>query len=188
MISTQSIQELLHALENGEIVPYFQPQIDLRTGGLLGFEVLARWHHRKRGLILPDHFIPIVEVGKLMNSFTERVASAAAGTARLWPKHLKLAINISASQLHDPSLAERLQSAVERGGLRMDRIVVEVTESALIRDLRQARLVLEDLHQTGARLSIDDFGTGYSSLCNLEALPFDEIKIDACFVHSTSGT
>jgi PAS domain S-box-containing protein len=181
---SDKLPELRQALDHGEIVPYFQPQVSLRTGELHGFEVLARWHHPTRGLIFPDEFIPASEAGNLIDSLTKKIVSVAVGSASLWPNHLRLAINISASQLLDPGFARRLQAVVERGELPMHRIVIEITESALIKNLSRARTIAEELHQAGAKLSLDDFGTGYSSLLHLRALPFDEIKVDASFVRS----
>ena len=176
------IPDLRDALEAGQIVPYFQPQIYLSTGELYGFEVLARWQHPQLGLILPNEFIPWFEAAGLMGELSESVVESAAASARLWPESLRLSFNVSPVQLHQRSLPARLQAAAERGGIGMQRIIVEVTESALIGNIELARSVAGELKRAGAGLALDDFGTGYSSLRHLQALPFDEVKVDASFV------
>lgn len=177
-----AILRLKYALDAGQIIPYFQPLSNLLTGELYGFEVLSRWHHPTYGILMPDDFIPLAEAGDLIGDLTENVVTAAAKSAARWPSSLKLSINVSPLELRDWSLPERLFGAVERGGLSMSRIIVEITESALIGNLETAQLIAEDLKRSGARLALDDFGTGYSSMHHLQVLPFDEIKVDASFV------
>jgi EAL domain-containing protein (putative c-di-GMP-specific phosphodiesterase class I) len=183
MTETAFIQ-LKYALDAGQIIPYFQPLTNLLTDEVYGFEVLSRWHHPTHGILMPDDFIPLAEAGDLIGDLTENVVTAAAKSAAQWPTSLKLSINVSPLELRDWSLPERLQAAVERGGLPMSRIVLEISESALIGNLELARSIADDLKRSGARLALDDFGTGYSSLHHLQALPFDEIKVDASFVGS----
>jgi len=181
-MSIYSVSELERGLRAGEIVPYFQPQVNLRTSAIYGMEVLARWHHPRGGIILPGDFIPLAEVGDLIGELTDTVVSAAAKQAAEWPECLMLAVNISPIELRDWTLPYRLQAAAERGGLPMTRLIVEVTESALIGNLELVQPLAHDLKSAGARLSLDDFGTGYSCMSHLQALPFDEIKLDASFV------
>lgn len=134
--------------------------------------------------MLPSEFIPLAETGDLIGELTDNVVAAAAKCAAQWPASLKLSVNVSPLEWKDWSLPERLQGAVERGGLSMDRVVVEITESALLGNLELTQPIADDLKRAGARLALDDFGTGYSSLHHLQALPFDEIKVDASFVRS----
>jgi EAL domain-containing protein (putative c-di-GMP-specific phosphodiesterase class I) len=183
-MSAREILDLKHGLQAGQVVPYFQPQIDLRTGQVCRFEALARWHHPVHGLVGPDVFIPLAEAGDLIGALTEKVVSAAATIAVGWPESVKLAVNVSPLELRDWSLPDRLQSAVQKTGFPMNRLVVEITESALVGNVELAQPIAADLKQAGASLALDDFGTGSSSLHHLQALPFDEIKVDASFVRS----
>jgi PAS domain S-box-containing protein len=179
--------DLCRAIDNHEIVPWFQPIVDLRTGLLSGFEVLARWHHPQRGMVPPSEFIPLAEstalIGPLMESL---LAQAFEGAADL-PKHLTLSVNVSPLQLRDRFLPEQMQRAVERGGFSFQKLIVEITESALVLDLDLGARIAKELKALGAQLALDDFGTGYSSLRHLQALPFDKIKIDASFVQSMTS-
>ncbi len=179
-----AILQFKHALDAGQIIPYFQPLSNLLTGELYGFEVLSRWQHPIHGILMPDVFIPLAEAGDLIGDLTENVVAAAAKSVARWPSSLKLSVNVSPLELRDWTLPERLQGAVERGGLPMSRIVVEIAERALIGNLELAQSIADDLKRSGARLALDDFGTGCSSLHHLQALPFDEIKVDSSFVGS----
>jgi PAS domain S-box-containing protein len=176
--------DLPHAIAAGEIVPYFQPLVELRTGRLAGFEVLARWHHSSRGLIHPTDFIPIAEQTGVIGSLTECLLHRAASAASSWPDHLTLSVNISPLQLQDRALAERLRTATDGTGLSFDRLVFEITEAALIGNPDLARIITGEMRALGARLALDDFGTGYANLRQLQALPFDRLKVDASFVRS----
>lgn len=176
--------ELKRAIEHDEIVPYFQPIVELRSGRLLGFEVLARWLHPNRGLICPAKFIPSAEKNGLIGRLTESLVYQASLVASSWPSHLNLSVNLSPLQLRERDLSRQLRAAVERGRFSMNRITIEITESALLGDLSTARNLVESLKDMGARLALDDFGTGYSSLNHLRALPFDVLKVDASFVRS----
>lgn len=157
------------------------------SGELYGFEALARWEHPVYGSVCPEDFIPLAEAADLIDELTSVMVSAAASIAVQWPESLRLAVNVSPLELRDWSLPERLQSAVASAGFPMSRLVVEITESALIGNLDLAQTIAHDLKQAGAKLALDDFGTGFSSLHHLQALPFDEIKVDASFVQSMMG-
>ena len=180
--------DLRRALENNEIVPFFQPLVELRTGLLRGFEVLARWKHPTRGMIFPDDFIPLAEKNSLNGQLTGNLLRAVFDAAKDIPEHLTLSVNISLTQLTDRSLPRHIQSAAERADFPLHRLILEITESALIGNPEQAYFIANQLKEQGSRLALDDFGTGYSSLRHLQALPFDELKIDASFVRSMTHT
>jgi PAS domain S-box-containing protein len=175
---------LRQALEEGQIVPYFQPLMELRTGRISGFEVLARWVHPVHGLISPSEFIPLAESSGLIDPMTESLIEQASLAASAWPENLTLSVNISPLQLQDTSLPERIFAAASRGNFPLSRLILEITERAQVEDIAAVRPLAEELKKLGARLALDDFGTGYSSLRYLHALPFDELKIDMSFVRS----
>jgi len=172
------------AIPKGEIVPYFEQQVDLTTGRLSGFEVLARWEHPTRGLITPDAFIGIAEETGMIADLSLSVMRQAFAAARDWDGALSLAINISPWQLKDPWLAQKIIKLLTETGFPARRLEVEITESALFDNLALAQSIVGSLKNQGIRLALDDFGTGYSSLAHLRALPFDRIKIDRSFVGS----
>ncbi|MFP5235362.1 MAG: EAL domain-containing protein [Acidobacteriota bacterium] len=169
-------------LERGEFLPYFQPQVQLRSGMLTGFEVLARWNHASRGLIPPDDFIPLAERDGWIHAMTSQILKKAFSSALSLPGGLQLSVNISPIQLRDRSLAKQFEEVAKQTGFSLDRVMVEITESALTDNPAQARLTAEELKELGCKLTLDDFGTGYSSLLHLQSLPFDELKVDKGFV------
>jgi diguanylate cyclase (GGDEF)-like protein len=176
--------ELRAAIHAGHIHPYFQPLVSLTDHSLLGFEVLARWEHPTKGVLMPDMFIPIAEETGLIAELSYRLLREACQQASEWPAHLTLAINISPSQLRDRWLAEHLLAILTDVGFPPGRLEVEITETALVNDIETARSTLRSLQNVGVRISLDDFGTGYSSLYHLRELHFDKIKIDRSFVQS----
>lgn len=175
-------QEIDRALARGEFLPYFQPLVHLRTGELHGFELLARWHHRRRGWISPVEFIPIAERDGWVGALTHSLLRQAFCGLRETPARVRLSINISPVQLHDGTLAEQISRLAGECGFGLERLTVEITETALANDLEQARRTVEALQARGCRLALDDFGTGYSSLTQLHSLPFEELKVDRSFV------
>ena len=183
-----------NALESGlriavprqEIVPYFEQQVDLASGRLHGFEVLARWEHPSQGVIGPDHFIPVAEETGLIGDLSLSIMRQAFHAARDWDPGLSLSVNISPVQLRDAWLAQKIIKVLTETGFPAHRLEVEVTESALFDNLALAQSIVGSLKNQGVRLALDDFGTGYSSLAHLRALPFDRIKIDKSFVLSIS--
>lgn len=177
-------QQIGRALENGEFAPYFQPLVDLRSGEVHGFEILARWQHPTLGLISPAVFIPLIEQYRLMNNLTASLLISAFAAARTLPFDFGLSINLSPTQLHDRSLPALLEVMADEAEFDLTRLTVELTESALVDDLNLAGSVAAQLKEKGIRLALDDFGTGYSSLLHLQSLPFDELKVDASFVRS----
>ncbi|MDG2005256.1 MAG: EAL domain-containing protein [Novosphingobium sp.] len=172
----------------GEFVPYFEQQIDLQTGKLCGFEMLARWNSPKFGLIGPDIFISIAEDIGVIAELSESVISQALDDARDWDPELTLAVNISPLQLRDPWFAQKLLKLLVEANFPPQRLEIEITESCLHENLTVVRSLIASLKNQGIRVSIDDFGTGYSSLAQLRSLPFDRIKIDRSFVTSLVGS
>ncbi len=172
------------AIPAGEFEPYFEQQIDLTTGRLHGFEVLARWNHPTQGIIPPDKFIPIAEDTGMISDLSFSVVRQAFLEARNWDPGLIVSINISPTQLRDPWLAQKLVKLLVETGFPPSRLEVEITESSLFENLSLAQSIVGSLKNQGIRLALDDFGTGYSSLAHLRALPFDSIKIDKSFVTS----
>ncbi len=178
------VVDLRRGIESGEIVPYFQPLTELRTGQLIGFEVLARWKHPLRGMVPPDEFIRMAEDAGCIGLLMDKVLMHAFRAMRRVPEYLRLSINVSAIQLRDRSLRRQVSLAAEDAGFALERLTVEITESALVGNIEHARTITEELKMLGVRIAIDDFGTGYSSLRHLHALPFDEIKVDRSFVQT----
>ncbi|MFD1611270.1 putative bifunctional diguanylate cyclase/phosphodiesterase [Sphingomonas tabacisoli] len=168
----------------GQFVPYYEQQIDLATGKLLGFEMLARWEHPTRGVIPPDIFIPIAEETGMIADLSMSVMRQAFEEAKNWDASLTLSVNIAPSQLKDPWFAHKIVKLLVESGFPANRLEIEITESALIENIGVAQSVVGSLKNQGIRLALDDFGTGYSSLSNLRALPFDRVKIDRSFVTS----
>ena len=172
------------AVPANEIVPYFECQVDLVTGRLAGFEVLARWEHPTRGLISPDRFIPVAEETGLISDLSRALMRQAFAAARDWNPALTLSVNISPAQLKDAWLAQKIIKTLAEAGFPASRLEVEITESSLFENLALAQSIVASLKNQGIRLALDDFGTGYSSLAHLRALPFDRIKIDRGFISS----
>ena len=174
--------QMRQAIEGGELVPFFQPVVELRTGQLAGFEVLARWQHPKLGLVLPDHFIPLAQENGLLGQFMLQILRSAFVSGLILPDPLTLAVNVSPVQLYDLTLPAVMRVLAEQSGFPLNRVVIEITETALFNNLERARRVAQELKDMGCRLALDDFGTGYSSMSHLQALPFDQLKIDRSFV------
>ena len=172
------------AIAESQFVPFFQPLVTLRTGQLSGFEVLARWQHPLEGIIPPSTFIPVAERDGWIGELTCQILQKAFAAAAILPEHLNLSINISPLQLRDLQLPEQIRRLATDAGFALSRIVVEITESALIDTLDSAVAIATELKMMGCRLALDDFGTGYSSLSHLQALPFEKLKVDRSFVSS----
>ena len=170
------------AIPNGEFVPYFEQQIDLATGTLAGFEMLARWVSPVRGLIPPDEFIPVAEECGMIGDLSLSIIRQAMMEAKHWDPALTLSVNISPVQLKDPWLAQKIVKLLVETGFPASRLEVEITESSLFKNLSLAQSIVGSLKNQGIQIALDDFGTGYSSLAHLRALPFDRIKIDRSFV------
>lgn len=179
-------------LENGirqgiprqEFVPYYEQQIDLQTGRLIGFEMLARWDSPKFGVVNPDVFIPIAEEIGAIADLSASVIAQALEDAANWDPNLTLSVNISPLQLRDPWFAQKLIKLLIEANFPPHRLEIEITESCLHHNITQVRSLITSLKNQGVKVSLDDFGTGYSSLAQLRSLPFDRIKIDRTFVSS----
>ena len=172
------------AIRDDEFFPHFQPLVNLRTGKLQGFELLARWNHPERGCVLPDEFIPRAEKEGWIDELIRRLLCKGLKAVAALPGAPMLAINISPVQLQDLSLPSEIQSIAESTGFPLERLVIEITESALAHLMEGAWRVACELKAMGCGLALDDFGTGYSSLSQLQSLPFDEVKVDRGFVSS----
>jgi EAL domain-containing protein (putative c-di-GMP-specific phosphodiesterase class I)/FixJ family two-component response regulator len=174
------------ALARGDIGVHYHPQVEIDTGRIRGVEALARWHDAKQGWIGPDVFIPVAEQHGLIRELTLHVMDAAMRQTAIWNKHgldLSIAINLSPILLERGELVQEISDLQQQHGLRAEQIVLEVTESSLLRDLAIALGVLTRLRLRGFRLSLDDYGTGFSSMQQLTRIPFTELKIDRTFVH-----
>ncbi|SFF22880.1 PAS domain S-box-containing protein/diguanylate cyclase (GGDEF) domain-containing protein [Fontimonas thermophila] len=178
--------ELRRALAHGELVLHYQPQFDAFTGAVIGVEALVRWRHPQRGLILPGEFIPVAEESGLIQAIGEWVVDEACRQTRAWHdrglRRVPVAVNLSAAELHRADTAGRIAGALQRNGLAARWLELEITESALMRDIGRARLTLQVLHDMGVQIALDDFGTGYSSLAHLRQFSLSALKLDRSFV------
>lgn len=179
--------ELKAAIEHREILVYFQPKADIRTGEVRGVEALARWHHPTLGFVPPDQFIPLAESSDLIHPLTLHVMNEAMLQIAAWKArglNLSLALNLSPQLFERSELAQEIGSLQRTHGLAAEQIVLEITESSVPKRVGTALGVLARLRMRGFGLSIDDFGTGFSSMQKLARLPFTELKIDRSFVHN----
>jgi predicted signal transduction protein with EAL and GGDEF domain len=178
--------DLRTALQTSEgLVLHYQPKADLDTAVVDGVEALVRWQHPVRGLILPDHFVPLAEHHGLMRAFTARVLRLALAQQRAWVEEgieLRVAVNLSAANLLDPGFPAAVQALLEEYGTPPGALQLELTENTIMLDPDGSLDVLTRLSELGIALSLDDFGTGYSSLAHLRRLPVSELKIDKSFV------
>ena len=168
----------------GEFVPYYEKQIDLESGSITGFEMLARWNSPKLGMVNPDIFIPVAEEIGVIGELSESLIRQALRDAKNWDPKLTLSVNISPVQLRDPWFAQKLLKILVEANFPPSRLDVEVTESCLHENVGLVRSLITSLKNQGITVSLDDFGSGYSSLSQLRTLPFDRIKIDRSFVMS----
>ncbi len=174
--------ELRAGIKAGEIIPYYQPLVDLKDGRIVGLEILARWNHPSKGILPPGVFIGVAAEVGLTEAMTRHVLGAACREAKNWPADITLSINLSPNQLSDPLLPTMMASIAMDCGIPPHRLEVEITEDALILDFPMAQAVMQSFRNLGIKIALDDFGTGYSSLQNLHELRFDKIKIDRSFI------
>jgi diguanylate cyclase (GGDEF)-like protein len=182
--------DLRAAVNNDEIVVWYQPILDLRTQEVSAMEALVRWQHPDLGLLMPGSFIDMAEHTNLIKPLTQRVLEIALSQVGCWNQMgmpIKIAVNASARVLVENDFSGRVTCALEKAGVPPTQLKLEVTESALMADPFTARSVLRELDQLGVEISIDDFGTGYSSLAYLADLPVSEVKIDRSFVGRMGG-
>lgn len=179
-------QGLRQALDRGEFVLHYQPQVDLTTGCVVGFEALLRWQHPQWGLVSPARFVPVAEESGLIvpigSWVIQEVARQAAAWERMGLPPVVMAVNLSAAQFKRGDLEAVLAAALADAGIPASRLELELTESLLVEDPQLVRTRLLSLHAMGVKLAIDDFGTGYSSLSYLKRFPVDRLKIDRSFV------
>jgi len=174
--------DLRTALKEDQFEIFFQPVIHASSGQLVQFEGLLRWNHHSLGSIAPGRFIPIAEESRLIVPIGEMVLRRACSEAMRWPRHVRLAVNLSPVQFVGLGLVSIVESALNDAGLDPARLELEITEGALLRDSEQVSGVLRQLRALGVTIALDDFGTGYASLSYLRQLPFDKIKIDRSFI------
>lgn len=182
----QMEHDLRQAVARNELSLVYQPQSDISSGQMVGFEALLRWHHPARGLVAPSVFIPVAEESGAILQIGEWVLREACREAASWPQPLTIAINVSALQIYNDNFVQLVHTTLLETGLSPRRLELEITETALVRDLQRALNALRQIKALGVRIAMDDFGTGYSSLSNLRAFPFDKIKIDGSFVKSVN--
>lgn len=178
-------QELERAIASGELVTHYQPQVSLASGALLGVEALVRWHHPRDGLVFPDSFIALAEEHGLIDALTHRVLAMALQQARQWREAgltLQMAVNISMDNLAALDFPDVVVQMAQESETALSSLVLEVTESRLMKDLRAPLDILTRLRLKRISLSIDDFGTGHSSLAQLRDIPFNELKLDRSFI------
>lgn len=169
-------------LTNGEFVPYYEQQIDLHTGKLAGFEMLARWVSPELGIVKPDIFIPVAEDMGIIGAMSDQLIGQALSDAMQWDSTITLSVNISPIQLRDPWFAQKILKLLVKHNFPPQRLEIEITETCLHENLGLVRSMITSLRNQGVSISLDDFGTGYSSLSQLQSLPFDRLKIDRSFV------
>jgi predicted signal transduction protein with EAL and GGDEF domain len=169
-------------LTKGEFIPYYEQQIDLHTGELVGFEMLARWISPELGIVNPDIFIPIAEELGLIGDLSAKLIEQALSDASHWDPAITVSINISPIELRDPWFAQKMLKLLVKHNFPAQRLEIEITESRLHENLGLVRTMITSLRNQGIRISLDDFGTGYSSLSQLQSLPFDRLKIGRSFV------
>lgn len=180
--------ERRRALAQREFVAHFQPKVDTRTWSVVGFEALVRWHHPTHGVLSPDHFIGAMErdgtITQLSAQVLEQAMSWLARGASNFNAPVSIAVNLSALDIADPSLAACLSHLAKRHGVDPSRVIVEITESNAMRDPRAALAMVTRLRVLGFKVALDDFGTGYSSMAHLARLPLSSLKVDKSFVQS----
>ena len=190
-LSRLALEAEVHgALARGEITPFFQPIAALETGRLAGFEALARWKHPKKGLIMPDDFLPLIADAGQMGVLGRQILQQSCAQLSAWRRthpdagDLFVAVNLSTGELDDDRLVDFVADMISRYQLPPRALKIEITESDIMRDPERAAVVLQALRGAGAGVSLDDFGTGFSSLAYLTRLPFETIKIDRYFVRT----
>lgn len=181
---------LSRAVENNELSVHYQPQMDLRTGRMIGFEALLRWQNPDLGLVPPDRFIPLAEETGLIIPIGEWVLKTACMDNKHWQAvghpPMAVAVNLSPRQFWDPSLPKTIARVLYESGLESNYLELEITEGMVMRDVENALAMLRELKELGVQLSIDDFGTGYSNLSHLKRFPFDKLKMDISFVREVT--
>jgi diguanylate cyclase (GGDEF)-like protein len=174
--------DLRVALKRNELELFYQPLVNIETNDIIGYEALLRWNHSRKGMIMPDMFIPVAEETGMIVQIGEWVIRSALYEVANWPEHLTVAVNLSPAQMRSPNLMPTIINALATTGVAPHRLELEITESVLMNDNQSNVELLHKIRSLGVRIALDDFGTGYSSLNYLRSFPFDKIKIDRCFV------
>ncbi len=179
------------ALENNELLVYYQPQVNLTSGKIVGAEALMRWKHPQEGFISPAEFIPIMEDNGVIVSVGAWILSEACKQTRVWHSKgfsdFRVSVNLSPRQFSEPKLLEKLQQTLGNTGLPSEFLEIELTESSIVKDSVSTAKTLNELKAMGVRISMDDFGTGYSSLSYFRQFPFDSVKIDQSFIRDVAN-
>ncbi|MGE5651154.1 MAG: EAL domain-containing protein, partial [Bacillota bacterium] len=182
---------LRRAIERDEFVLHYQPKVDLESGKVTGAEALIRWQHPQRGTVLPESFIPVAEDSGLIVPIGSIVLRKACEQLKKWREEglapIVVSVNMSALEFRDKRFSRNVRQLLQETGVASHLLQLELTESALMRNIETSIAILRDLKQMGVQIAIDDFGTGYSSLSYLSQLPIDVLKIDRSFVHAITG-
>ncbi|NEQ30919.1 MAG: EAL domain-containing protein [Leptolyngbya sp. SIO4C5] len=185
------VDYLKYALEKDEFTIHYQPQVDLRSGHIIGAEALLRWHNPELGMVSPAQFIPVAEESNLIVPIGEWVLSTVCAQLKQWQsqklKPITIAINLSAQQFKQPDLVSKICQFLGENDLDPYFLDIELTESLLVKDIDLTLKTLHQLKELGINVAVDDFGTGYSSLSYLQRFPFDTLKIDQCFVRNINS-
>jgi EAL domain-containing protein (putative c-di-GMP-specific phosphodiesterase class I) len=179
------MEDVRDAITRRELVLYYQPKLDIARREVTGVEALVRWQHPERGLLTPDRFLDLFEQSGLMGDLAMSVLEQAMNQQSLWARgdlDLSMAVNLSAANLSDENLPEKVAEVFDRLGVDPGNVVLEITEDSLMVDAQQSLDVLDRLHALGVELSVDDYGTGFSSLSYLRDLPVNELKLDRAFL------
>lgn len=182
-------EQIGEAIARGEIIPWFQPKVEVRTGRLAGVEALARWQHPTRGLVGPGAFIPVIETTPLIDDLSRSMLTQALQWVRKWERAglaATVSVNLPGGALADPGLADRLTALIRQVGVEPGALVIEVTETTMSRERALAIETLVRLRLAGFGLSLDDYGTGYASMEMLKTMPVTEVKVDRRFVHGAA--
>ncbi|MCB1045139.1 MAG: EAL domain-containing protein [Acidobacteria bacterium] len=177
--------ELRAAILQDDLRIHYQPKVEMKSHRVVGFEALIRWHHAKHGLLSPAEFVPLAERSGLIKPISLWVIKEVSKHWQEWDRSgldLTVSVNLSARDLLDSDLPDKVIRIIEDGGMDPTKLILEITESAMMEDPEQAKQILSEFSRLGIKMSIDDFGTGYSSLAYLKKLPVDEMKIDQSFV------
>jgi len=181
------VAQIRNAIENGELLVHFQPEVDLATGQTRRVEALVRWNHPERGLLWPDSFIPLACQSALVRPITRFVLDASLRQCREWHEagiEVGVAINLAARDLSDSRLEEEVSEALRRWRIEPEMLELEIPESAVMTERERVHRMLARLSERGVRIAVDDFGSGYASLSHLKQLPVDVLKIDQSFIQN----
>jgi diguanylate cyclase (GGDEF)-like protein len=180
--------DLRNALATDAFEIHYQPLYNLRTKRIATCEALLRWPHPERGMVSPSEFIPVAEEMGLIVDIGRRVLRKACLECAKWPNDVRVAVNLSATQFRRDDVANTIREALQAANLAPDRLEIEITESVFLDDSEITRLLLDQLHEMGVRISLDDFGTGYSSLSYLHSFPLNKVKIDRSFLQGLEAS